>query len=698
MTLKKSTTQKGIFVIMPFVQTPTRDREQLTSFFEDNIKRPIEGASSDCEYKVWRSGETFNITDEIIKDLFKADIVIADLSGEYPNPNVMYELGVRLTLSDKPVILIREKNPNNKMVFDVNSYYIHPYDPLKYSDLEKHLVEKLRRFENGEEQFESPVKKVLHNELILSQSALNSLSISQQKDIVLRGAKFTKKIISSSIGPFGSGLPITDKSGDNILAKKGFEICKAAWSSNPLENRGIEFLTEVGRTMIHKVGDGSKIAILIAYEMMEAGNQALKKGYLPKNIIRGMEKAINEAIKYIDQNTFLLKSKLDVVNIASTAAKNEAIGQIIADSLEAVGKYGIILFERSESKDTRVETVEGIQFDRGYISVDFVTNPDTTSWNFDDCYILLYPKVISSYREIIPLMEKVVLSDRPLLIIAEDVRDEALDTLILNVQKNVIQSVAVKLPGLGNRGIELLEDIAIKTGGKIVSSSHGLSLSNIGIADLGKAENVIVTGENSRIIGGKGNINEIKARVKRIDETLESTSNAFEKEKYQERLAMLLGATAIVYVGGVTRQDVNEKFYGFGSAVNSAVSAISHGAVPGEGLTFFRAKEKVSTITPENQEEAAGIEGVLKSLEAPIDRLIKNSNLTTDQILDSIRMSQKSHIGFNIESGNIEDLIKTGIIDPASVLKTALDVALVHSKMFLETSSWGDQKSTAGRP
>jgi nucleoside 2-deoxyribosyltransferase len=169
MTLKKSTTQKGIFVIMPFVQTPTRDREQLTSF------------------------ETFNITDEIIKDLFKADIVIADLSGEYPNPNVMYELGVRLILSDKPVILIREKNPNNKMVFDVNSYYIHPYDPLKYSDLEKHLVEKLRRFENGEEQFESPVKKVLHNELILSQSALNSLSISQQKDIVLRGAKFTKK-------------------------------------------------------------------------------------------------------------------------------------------------------------------------------------------------------------------------------------------------------------------------------------------------------------------------------------------------------------------------------------------------------------------------------------------------------------------------------------------------------------------------
>ena len=693
MALKKASTQKRIFVIMPFVQTPTRDQEQLTSFFEDNIKRPIEEASLDCEYKVWRSGETFNITDEIIKDLFRADIVIADLSGEYPNPNVMYELGVRLTLSDKPVILIREKNPNNKKVFDVDSYYIHPYDPLKYSDLERHLVEKLRRFEKGEEQFESPVKKVLHNELILSQSALNSLSMGQQKDIVLRGAKFTEKLISSSIGPFGSGLPITDKSGDNILAKKGSEICQAAWSSNPLENRGIEFLTEVGRSMIHKVGDGSKIAILIAYRMMEAGNQALKKGYLPKNIVRGMEKAVNEAVEYINQNTFLLKSKSDVVNIASTAAKNEAIGQIIADSLEAVGKYGIILFERSESKDTRVETIEGIQFDRGYISVDFVTNPDTTSWDFDECYLLLYPKVISSYREIIPLMEKLVLSDCPLLIIAEDVRDEALDTLILNAQKNVMQSVAVKLPRSGNRGIEILEDIAIKTGGKIVSSSHGLSLSNIDIADLGKAEKVIVTGEFCRIIGGKGNVNEVKARIKRIDETLESTSSAFEKEKYQERLAMLMGATAIVHVGGVTRQDINEKWYGFGSALNSAVAAISYGAVPGEGLTFLRAKEKVSTITPENHEEAAGIEGVAKSLEAPIARLIKNSNLITDQILDSLRMSQENHIGFNIESGNIEDLVKRGIIDPASVLKTALDVALVHSKMFLETSSWGDQKS-----
>lgn len=199
MVLKKASTPKGIFVIMPFVQTPTRDQGQLTSFFENNIKRPIEEASLDCEYKVWRSGEKFNITDEIIKDLFKADIVIADLSGEYPNPNVMYELGVRLTLSDKPVILIREKNPSNKKVFDVDSYYIHPYDPLKYSDLERHLIEKLRRFEKGEEQFESPVKKVLHNELILSQSSLNSLSESQQKDVVLRGAKIIENLISSSI-------------------------------------------------------------------------------------------------------------------------------------------------------------------------------------------------------------------------------------------------------------------------------------------------------------------------------------------------------------------------------------------------------------------------------------------------------------------------------------------------------------------
>ena len=694
MELKKSKSQRAVFVIMPFVTTPTRDQAQLASFFENNIRRPIEEASLKCEYKVWRSGETFNITDEIIRDLFRADIVIADLSGEYPNPNVMYELGVRLALSEKPVILIREKNPNNKKVFDVDSYYIHPYDPLNYTELERHLVGKIAHFETGEESFESPVIKVLRDELILSQSKLSSLNPSQQKEIVLRGANLIKTNISISYGPLGMGIPITDRNGSHTMAKRGYDIAKATWSSNPLENRGIEFLSEVGRIMLQKVGDGSKVAILLACRMMETGYEALKKGYLAKDIISGMKKAVMEAVSYIDENASLLKDQHEVANVAATASKSRNIGHIIAECLNKVGKHGIIKFTKSDSTETTIEIIEGIQFERGYISPEFVTSQDSTLWISEKCHILLYPHVISSHVEIIPLLEKAAQSKAPLLIIAEDVRDSAIETLLLNVQKGVIQSVAVKIPEIKNRGINILEDIAIKTGGKIVSSTRGLSLSRIDIRDLGVAEQVIVTEDYTRIIGGKGSVEEIKKRIKKIDKILDSTSDIFEAEKYRDRLAMLMGATAIVDVGGVTSQEADENLYGFYSALNSAMSAISYGAVPGGGLLLSLAQEKASKIVPENQGEAGGIEAILKSLETPLFCLIANSNLTPEQVSSQIRLQKSSHVGFNSESGNIEDLLATGILDPSKTLITALEVALSYSKMFLETTMWTDQKSS----
>lgn len=690
MVIRKSKPEKGIFLIMPFEETPTRNKEQLNSFYKDNIKDPIEKASFDYKYKVWRSGESFNITDEIIKDLFRADIVIADLSGIKPNPNVMYELGVRLALSDKPVILIREQNPENKKIFDIDKYYIHSYDPFKYSELKDHLINKLHRFEIGEEQFESPVKKILSAELIFSQSALSSLTISEQKDIVLRGAKLVEQIISTSIGPFGSGLSIKDKSGAHVLAKRGLNICEALWSANPLESRGIELLAEVGRSMIHNVGDGSKAAILMAYEMMEIGNQALKNGSIPKNIILGMEKAVTEAKKYIDKNTFLLKNQIDVANIASTAAKNETAGEVIAESFNAVGKEGIILFSESNSSDTNVEVTEGAQLNRGYISLDFVTNPEAAACEFDDCYILLYPKVISHHTEIIPVMEKVAATSSPLLIIAEDVEDAALDTLVLNAKKKSLNSVAVKAPGHGDRRIDMFEDLAIYTGGNVVSSNNNISFSNIEISDLGRAKKVIVTDKTCRIIDGACTHSELEAQVKRLRTAQDSASSAYEREITQERLAMLVGAKAIIYVGGVSKQDVVEKNYGFSSAINSTRSAIEYGAVPGEGITLFRAKEKLSSVTIENQEESDGFEAVMKGLEAPLNHLIKNSNLNRNEILQIIDKTQDNRIGFNIENGTKEDLIKAGIIDPTYVLKSALEFALSYSKMFLETSSWVD--------
>jgi chaperonin GroEL len=550
----------------------------------------------------------------------------------------------------------------------------------------------LRRFETNEEQFESPVKKALHDELILSQSTLDSLSPLQQKDILLRGAKLVVKSISSSFGPLGQGIPTRDKSGNHLLAKRGFDISTATWSSNPLENRAVDLLTQASRNMLEKVGDGSKIVILLTFGMIEAGIEALKQGCLPRNIIRGMEFAITQTSSYIDKNKFFLKNQEDVANVAATAGKSKSTGLIIADCLDKVGKFGIVTFERGESKDTEIEIIEGIQFDRGYISANFVTKPDVAYWDFEDSRLLLYPKVISSCNEIVPLMEKIAISKKPLLIIAEDVTDTALDTILLNVQKGIIECVAVKIPRFGSRGMDILEDIAIKTGGKIISSTHGLNLSNIGISELGTAEEIIVTNDYTRIIGGGGKESELKSRVNRLDKSLESCKSLFEKEQYQERLAMLIGATAIVRVGGVTYQDIEEKIYGFRSALNSAMTAIAYGAVVGGGLTLLKAKENVSKIMPGIHEEAVGVEAVLKCLVAPIRSLIQNSNLSLDDVMNNIPTTQDSNKGLDVENGTIADLEELGIFDSSAVLKTALDIALSYSKMFFESSSWTDQR------
>ena len=694
MGLKKAKAQKGVFVIMPFVRTPTRDQSQLLSFFENNIRKPIEQASLEYQYKVWRSGETFNITDEIIRDLFKADIVIADLSGEDPNPNVMYELGVRLTLSEKPVVLIREKNPKNKKVFDVDSYYIHPYDPLNYTELEKHLISKLSRFETGEETFESPVKKVLHDELILSQPKLSSLSPSQQKEIVLRGINLIKISISESFGPLGKGIPVTDRQGSHTLSKRGYDIARASWSQNPLENRGIEFLSEIGRIMLEKVGDGSKVAILLASQMIESGNEALKSGFLSKHIITGMKMAIAEATTYVNQISFLPKDKKQIEVIAATASKNSEIGGIIADCLNKVGKLGVIDFVKSDSQETQVEIIEGFSLDVGYFSSDFVTSENSTVWEFEKSGVLIYPYKISNHTELIPIMEQIADAQLPLLIICKEISESALDTLLLNVQKEVVRAVAITVPHLNSHWHEVLIDIAIKTGGKVISPTRGLILSNISIQDLGMADKVIVTSDHTKILGGKGTLSEIKKRIEKIDEVLLSKASSYESQEYRDRLAMLMGATAIVHVGGVTPQEKDENLYAFSSALNSAVSAIAYGVIPGGAISLYKAIERVSKIHSDDPGVVSGIEAVKKSLVLPLNCLIENCNLVPDDVVIKIEAEKSKPLFFNADREKIESFEDAMIYDPTDILIKALKVAMSHTKMFLETTVWADQRGS----
>ena len=452
-------------------------------------------------------------------------------------------------------------------------------------------------------------------------------------------------------------------------------------------------MSEVAHTMLQQVGDGSKVAILLACQMMESGNEALKKGHFAKHVVGGMKKAVNEAISYIQENAHPLRDQHEVESVASTASKNRDIGHIIAECLGNVGKLGIIKFKRSGFAKTSVEIIEGIQFDRGYISPEFVTGQDSASWISDKCHILLYPGVISSFLEVLPLMELSAKSKIPLLIIAQDLRGEAIETLLLNVRKGIIKAVAVVIPATDDGGISLLMDIATKTGGQIVGPSTGVTLAHIDLEHLGVAERVVVTGNNTRIIGGEGSVEEVKRRIKQIDEALASASNVYEAEKYRDRLAMLAGATAIVDVGGVTLQEADENLYGFESALNSVMSGISYGAIPGGGVPLLMAQKRVAMISSDNQAEKSGIESVLKSLESPLSCLISNSNLVPEQITDQIKLGKSSSDGFNAETGNIENLLTVGMIDPVEMLIKALEIALSHTKMFLETTTWADQKS-----
>ncbi|MBL8029485.1 MAG: hypothetical protein JNL74_23900 [Fibrobacteres bacterium] len=692
MELKKAKTQKTIFVIMPFISSPTRSQSQLTSYFENNIKTPIEEASLSHEYKVWRSGETFNITDEIIRDLFRSDLVIADLSGTHPNPNVMYELGVRLSLSDKPVILIREKHPDNKKVFDVDSYYIHQYDPLAYTELEKHLINKLKRFESGEELFESPVRKVLKKEITLSPTVLNDISILEQKNIMAQGGRLIEKNISIAFGPLGFGIPIKNENNENVLAKQGSEICATTWSSNPLENKSIDLLLQVSNNMLERVGDGTKVGVLLTNSVIQSANEALKQGHLAKNIISGISKAIEKVISFINSSSRLLNSKTEVAQVAGTASKNIEHGKLIADCLEKAGRDGIVVFEKAQTNNLTVEITNGIKLNYGYISKNFLIGTDAV-WRRANSYVLIYPAPISDMTTIFGVLEKIAREKKPLLIIAEDINQTAYDTLSINVKNKVIDCMVIKIPNIRRMATETLEDICAITGAKIISSDKGLTLSNLQLSDLGIATNVEVSKNSCIVKDGRGTENDITGHVKMLREQLALTNKSHEKSLIQERLAMITGSTIIVRVGGVTPHDISEKMYNLKSALNSAYIAIESGVVVGGCITLYNAIEEVRKIEASNEGEKSGINAVANALGSPVKCLLNNSNLSLSDAMEMLAKRGNKNEGINVHTGKLENLETLGIFEPSFLLESALNITLSYSKMFLESSSWIDNKN-----
>jgi chaperonin GroEL len=679
--------ERTVFVIMPFVKAFARNKGHLKSFFENNIKKSIESADLAYQYWVRRSDETFNITDKIIRDLFTADVVIADLSGELPNPNVMYELGVRLAISQKPVILIREDNDQNKNVFDITGFYAHPYDPLNYLDLEKHIIEKLRRLESGEETYESPVLKVVQGEAALIRSALHDVSPKDQREIVLRGVEIMSKYLASAYGPRGSLVSVASH-GERIMTKWGVEIARHLTSGNILERLGLEQMNILAGEVYDSVGDGTKTAILFAHTLFTNAHQAGLAGSHPKDVAAGIRKAVVASVEYLTEVTSRNLTSRQLFQLASTAAGNTEIASRVIELVEKIGPGWRISVGESITERTEVEVIQHPQFNRGYISADFINDFEQGICVLNNCFILLCLNKVNSIHSLAPLLEQIVSTKKPLLIIADDVEGAALDALRINNEKGILGCAAVRAPGGRETRWAFMQDLALLTGAKLIDDATRI-LANASIKDLGSAKKVIIEENSTTIIGGGGRTTEVKARAKFIQAAIQNTKVDSEKYELEYRLANLIGKKAHIRVGGTSPVIIREEIYRTQSALSAIRSAGEEGWVAGGGLTLFHmrtAAEKL--LAASSQTEISGINAVINALQTPISQLIENSRLDVKEVLSNLDQSPSSTIGLNSETGEIQDLTEIGVLDSAKTLRKSLELASARICAILETGAW----------
>ncbi|HPC71411.1 MAG TPA: chaperonin GroEL [Treponema sp.] len=504
---------------------------------------------------------------------------------------------------------------------------------------------------------------------------------------LLSGVEQISKAVKVTLGPKGRNVLLDKKFGAPTVTKDGVSVAKEVELADPYENMGAQLLKEVATKTNDVAGDGTTTATVLAYSLVKEGLKAVAAGMTPIELKRGIDKAVELAVEEIKKNSKEIKDKEEISHVASVSANNDSeIGNTIADAMEKVGKDGVITVEESKTMDTTIEFVEGMQFDRGYISAYFVTDRDTMTSVYDDCYILIHDKKISSMKDMLPLLEKVAQSGKPLLIIAEDVDGEALSTLVVNSLRGTLKACAVKAPGFGDRRKAMLEDIAILTGGEVISEELGLKLENTDISQLGRAKTVKVDKDNTTIINGAGKQKDIQDRIAQIKAQIEETTSDYDREKLQERLAKLAGGVAVINVGAATEVELKEKKHRVEDALSATRAAIEEGIVPGGGLALIQAalaleKADISKLT---DDEKVGFKIVKRALEEPIRQIAENAGLDGAVIADKAK-NEKKGIGFDAAKMEWVDMVKAGIIDPAKVTRSALQNAASIASLLLTT-------------
>jgi chaperonin GroEL len=525
----------------------------------------------------------------------------------------------------------------------------------------------------------------------------------ESRQAILRGVNLLADAVKITLGPKGRNVVLDKKFGSPTITKDGVTVAKEIELKEPLENMGAQMVKEVASKTSDVAGDGTTTATVLAQAIFREGVKTVAAGANPMAVKRGIERAVEVATQELKKLSKEVKKGPMIAQVATVSANNDStIGNIIAEAMDKVGKDGVITVEEAKSIETTLDVVEGMQFDRGYLSPYFVTDPDRMECVLENALILIHEKKISTMKDLLPLLEQVAKMGRPLLIIAEEVEGEALATLVVNKLRGTLQAVAVKAPGFGDRRKAMLEDIAILTGGKSLTEDLGIKLENVRVEDLGKAKKIVIDKDNTTIVEGAGKHQAIDGRVKQLRTQIEETTSDYDREKLQERLAKLVGGVAVIKVGAATETEMKEKKARVEDAMHATRAAVEEGIVPGGGVAFIRVIPSLEKLKLEGDEQI-GVNIVKRSLEEPLRMIASNAGMEGAVVLGKVRESKDVNFGFDAGTDEYTDMISAGILDPAKVTRTALQNAASISGLMLTTEALvseipEEEKAPAGPP
>jgi len=503
-----------------------------------------------------------------------------------------------------------------------------------------------------------------------------------------RGVDQLAEAVKVTLGPKGRNVVIDKKFGAPTVTKDGVTVAKEIELSDPLENMGAQMVKEVATKTSDLAGDGTTTATVLAQAIFREGLKNVTAGVNPMALKRGIDSAVTAIVEELKKMSVPTKGKKEIAQVGSISANNDKeIGDLIAEAMEKVGKDGVITVEEAKGLETTLETVEGMQFDRGYLSPYFVTDPEKMEAALEDALILIHDKKISSMKDLLPILEKVAQLGKPLLIIAEDIEGEALATLVVNKLRGTLRVSAVKAPGFGDRRKAMLEDIAVLTGGQVISEEVGFKLENAVVTDLGRAKRIVVDKETTTIIDGQGDEDKIKGRIKELKAAIEKTTSDYDREKLQERLAKIAGGVAVINVGAPTESEMKEKKARVEDALHATRAAVEEGIVPGGGVALIRAQKALKTLKLEESDEQIGVDIVRRAIEEPMRIIVQNAGGEGSIVVEKIRQSKDNSYGYNALTDEYEDLVAAGVIDPTKVTRTALQNAASIAGLLLTTEA-----------